>query len=219
MLVMPARLPNLLPCLQRGGPCARCCSVCVLGLCPGVLSRGPGCRRCGNCCRGCCRPCFCCFCCCCPRSLVAPQQLTRLLIVWPPSLPSWVAWHHLCSAPPLLPAVVALAPALITMACYDREVNCRRAAAAAFQVRRCASAGARVRARARCCCRHVELKSHAGSTPPLASPSAYLVRACLPAWLPLAAGVCGSAGQLLSRHRHPHSRRLLHRQRAPKREC
>lgn len=33
------------------------------------------------------------------------------------------------------PTVVTLAPALITTACYDREVNCRRAAAAAFQVR------------------------------------------------------------------------------------
>lgn len=32
------------------------------------------------------------------------------------------------------PTVVTLAPALITTACYDREVNCRRAAAAAFQV-------------------------------------------------------------------------------------
>eukprot|EP00887_Chlorella_sp_A99_P001994 scaffold18.g1994.t1 len=31
------------------------------------------------------------------------------------------------------PTVHALAPALITCACYDREVNCRRAAAAAFQ--------------------------------------------------------------------------------------
>jgi hypothetical protein len=31
-------------------------------------------------------------------------------------------------------AATQLAPALITMACYDREVNCRRAAAAAYQV-------------------------------------------------------------------------------------
>lgn len=36
-------------------------------------------------------------------------------------------------SPPPWPAVATLAPALITMACYDREVNCRRAAAAAFQ--------------------------------------------------------------------------------------
>lgn len=31
-------------------------------------------------------------------------------------------------------AAAQLAPALIAMACYDREVNCRRAAAAAYQV-------------------------------------------------------------------------------------
>ncbi|KAL4422042.1 hypothetical protein ABPG77_004858 [Micractinium sp. CCAP 211/92] len=48
---------------------------------------------------------------------------------------AYVCWAFARAySPETLGATVAtLAPALITMACYDREVNCRRAAAAAFQ--------------------------------------------------------------------------------------
>ncbi|KAL4443777.1 hypothetical protein ABPG75_011514 [Micractinium tetrahymenae] len=48
---------------------------------------------------------------------------------------AYVCWAFARAySPEALGATVAtLAPALITLACYDREVNCRRAAAAAFQ--------------------------------------------------------------------------------------
>jgi hypothetical protein len=48
---------------------------------------------------------------------------------------AYVAWAaaRAYDADALAPAAAALAPPLLALACYDREVNCRRAAAAAFQ--------------------------------------------------------------------------------------
>jgi hypothetical protein len=48
---------------------------------------------------------------------------------------AYVAWAaaRAYDADALAPAAGALAPPLLALACYDREVNCRRAAAAAFQ--------------------------------------------------------------------------------------
>ena len=48
---------------------------------------------------------------------------------------AYVCWAYARAYSPqlLLPVLRALAPALLTACCYDREVNCRRAAAAAFQ--------------------------------------------------------------------------------------
>ena len=203
-------------CSQRGGSCARCRSLCVLGFCPGLLSRGPGCHRCGSSCRGGCRPCLRCRPCLCPSSLVAPRQLTRLLI-----LKTSFASLLVCVAPSLLRITsTACSGGAGSSPHHDGLLRqggqlpagcCRRLPGASL-----------------CKCwegwrgaasHHGDLQCHAGGTPLLMSPNACLVRACLPSWISPAAGVRGSVGQLPSRHRHPHSRRLLHRQRAPKREC
>lgn len=130
------------------------------------------------------------------------------------------------------------------MACYDREVNCRRAAAAAFQVRAkwsqavCPPRGTRpdqpprsrpVRA-ASCCLawgppawlppRPHHLRSARLPTVPPVRPSKLQPRSTFPCPLGPAcrAGVRGPPWELPLRHRHPHSSRLLHSQRAPKRE-
>lgn len=80
-----------------------------------------------------------------------PQAQTQLLKhLGPPSLPhlishsigshvrdaaAYVCWAFARAYAPLVlqPSVDALAASLLVVACYDREVNCRRAAAAAFQ--------------------------------------------------------------------------------------
>lgn len=48
---------------------------------------------------------------------------------------AYVCWAFARAYAPLVlqPSVDALAASLLVVACYDREVNCRRAAAAAFQ--------------------------------------------------------------------------------------